>query len=114
VRGGEDLDRARNRASLVPIERETHFHNPIPYSKLLGTFKLPKFDGTAKNWKAWNRSFHRFLGLHDLDHVLNEDFLSNPPLSRGDFNANKIVYFLVEDAVSPGTLASKYIRQAAI
>jgi hypothetical protein len=45
---------------------------------------------------------------------LEEDFLSCPPLSRENFNANKIVYFLVEDAVSPGTLASKYIRQAAL
>jgi hypothetical protein len=113
IRGGEDIDRARSRVSAPP--RETpHFHNPIPYSKLLGTFKLPKFDGTAKNWKAWDRAFRRFLGLHDLDHVLNESFLSRPPLSTADFNANKIVYFLVEDAVSPGTLAAKYIRQAAL
>jgi hypothetical protein len=87
---------------------------PLPYSKLLGTFKLPKFDGTAKNWKGWDRSFHRFLGLHELDHVLREDFLSNPPLSQEDFSANKIVYFLVEDAVTPGTLAAKYVRQAAL
>ncbi len=84
------------------------------YSKLLGTFKLPKFDGAAKNWKGRDRSFHRFLGLHELDHVLREDFLSSPPLSQEDFTANKIVYFLVEDAVAPGTLAAKYVRQAAL
>ncbi len=28
--------------------------------------------------------------------------------------ANKIVYFLIEEAVLPGTLASKYVRQAAL
>ena len=97
------------RSSLPPA-----YANPLPYSKLLGTFKLPKFDGLAKNWKGWDRAFHRFLGLHELDHVLREDFLSHPPLSQADFTANKIVYFLVEDAVTPGTLAAKYVRQAAL
>ncbi len=35
-------------------------------------------------------------------------------MTPASFHANKIVYFLVEDAVTPGTLAAKYIRQAAI
>jgi hypothetical protein len=39
-------------------------------SKLLATFKLPKFDGVSKNRKTWDRAFQRFLGMHQLDHVL--------------------------------------------
>jgi hypothetical protein len=86
---------------------------PLANSKLLGTFKLPKFDGTSKNWKTWDRAFQRFLGLHQLDHVLEDGFLHtiwNIPEAK---EANKMVFFLLEDAVAPGSLASKYIRQAA-
>jgi hypothetical protein len=87
--------------------------SPHASSKLLNTFKLPKFDGLAKSWKSWGSSFQRFLGLHQLDHVLEEDFLLYLPLTPENFTANKMVYFLVEDSVLPGTLASKYVRQAA-
>ena len=45
---------------------------PKLHSKLLGTFKLPKFDGTPKAWKQWDRDFVRFLGLHHLEHVIRE------------------------------------------
>jgi hypothetical protein len=37
---------------------------PALSSKLLSTFKLPKFDGVARSWKLWEKSFQRFLGLH--------------------------------------------------
>jgi hypothetical protein len=37
---------------------------PPVNSKLLATFKLPKFDGVSKNWKTWDRAFQRFLGMH--------------------------------------------------
>jgi hypothetical protein len=83
------------------------------HSKLLGTFKLPKFDGAAKNWKQWDRDFVRFLGLHQLEHVLQEDFPRLVP-DPAAVASNKIVYFLVEEAVLPGTLASKYVRQAPL
>ncbi len=49
--------------------------SPQIHSKLLGTFKLPKFNGTPKAWKQWDRDFVRFLGLHQLEHVLHADFL---------------------------------------
>jgi hypothetical protein len=81
-------------------------------SKLLLTFKLPKFDGVARSWKLWEKSFRRFLGLHKLDHVLEEDFLEMLWDTPGAKAANKMVFFLIEDAVAPGTLASKLVRQA--
>jgi hypothetical protein len=81
-------------------------------SKLLATFKLPKFDGVSKNWKTWDRAFQRFLGMHQLDHVLEDGFLDTIWNTPGAKEANKFVYFLLEDAVQTGSLASKYIRQA--
>jgi hypothetical protein len=87
---------------------------PLPAlsTKLLGSFKLPKFDGVARSWKQWEKSFTRFLGIHQLDHVLEENFLDTLWTVQGATAANKMVYFLVEDAVATGTLASKLIRQA--
>jgi hypothetical protein len=86
---------------------------PQPFnSKLLSTFKLPKFDGIAKSWKVWEKSFQRFLGFHQLDYVLEEDFPSILWVTPGARAANKMVFFLIEDAVATGTLASKLVRQA--
>jgi hypothetical protein len=87
---------------------------PLPAlsTKLLATFKLPKFDGAVKSWKQWEKSFQRFLGIHQLDHVLEENFPDLLWTTQGAKAANKMVYFLVEDAVAPGTLASRLVRQA--
>jgi hypothetical protein len=85
---------------------------PVMNTKLLATFKLPKFDGVARTWKAWEKSFQRFLGIHGLDHVLEEDFLNILWVVPGAKAANKMVYYLIEDAVATGTLASKLVRQA--
>jgi hypothetical protein len=81
-------------------------------SKLLSTFKLPKFDGVGRSWKLWEKSFQRFLGLHQLDYVLEENFLELLWTNPGAKAANKLVFFLIEDAVAAGTLASKLVRQA--
>jgi hypothetical protein len=88
--------------------------SPIPplNSKLLSTFKLPKFDGVARSWKLWEKAFQRFLGIHQLDYVLEEDFLDMLWVTPGAKAANKMVFFLIEDAVAPGTLASKLVCQA--
>jgi hypothetical protein len=40
----------------------------------LSTFKLPKFDDVGCSWKLWEKSFQRFLGLHQLDYILEENF----------------------------------------
>ena len=82
-------------------------------SKLLGNFKLPKFDGTARHWKNWDKTLVRFLSIHQLDQVLSETFMDSLPLSPQDFAANKMVYYILEDAITPGSLAAKYLRTAA-
>jgi hypothetical protein len=92
-----------------------HLHPDIPLTtpKFLGNFKLPKFDGTARHWKAWDKTFVRFLSIHQLDHVIAESFLDMLPLTPQAFHANKMVYYILEDAIIPGSLAAKYLRLAA-
>jgi hypothetical protein len=82
-------------------------------SKFLGNFKLPKFDGTARHWKVWDKNFVRFLSIHQLDHVIAETFLDMLPLTPQAFQANKMVYYILEDAIILGSLAAKYLRLAA-
>ncbi len=41
------------------IDRESSLFGSSP--KLLASFKLPKFDGVARNWKGWEKAFTRFL-----------------------------------------------------
>jgi hypothetical protein len=91
-------------------DRESSLSGLSP--KLLASFKLPKFDGVARSWKAWEKAFTRFLGIHQLDHVLEESFLDSLWTAPGAKAANKMVFFLVEDAVATGTLASRLVRQA--
>jgi hypothetical protein len=101
---------------VIPqVFRQDQFSDPpLPAlsTKLLATFKLPKFDGAVKSWKQWEKSFQRFLGIHQLDHVLEESFPDILWITPGAKAANKMVYFLVEDAVAPGTLGSRLVRQA--
>ena len=94
------------------FQHSYHPELPAMSTKLLATFKLPKFDGVARSWKAWEKSFQRFLGIHGLDHVLEEDFPNILWTVPGAKASNKMVYFLIEDAVATGTLASKLVRQA--
>jgi hypothetical protein len=82
------------------------------YEKLKQTFKCPKFTGSSKDWKTWNKGFQRYLSIWELDHVLDPDFFSELPLSRGKVRDNKLVYYLLEDATQNSPLASSYVRQA--
>ncbi len=104
---------ARSTAT-APYLGRTVDPSPLPplSTKLLANFKLPKFDGVARSWKQWEKAFVKFLGIHQLDHVLEENFLDTMWTVPGATAANKMVYFLVEDAVATGTLASRLIRQA--
>jgi hypothetical protein len=82
----------------------TVFANPLvpplpPNPKFLGDFKLSKFDGTARQWKAWNKSFTRYLSIHQLDYVLESGFLDLLQFSRDAFTANKMVFYILEDAI---------------
>jgi hypothetical protein len=92
------------------VDRESSLSGLSP--KLLASFKLPKFDGVARSWKGWEKAFTRSLGIHQLDHVLEENFLDSLWTAPGAKAANKMVFFLVEDAVASGTLASRLVRQA--
>jgi hypothetical protein len=81
--------------------------------KLRSTFKCPKFQGDARNWKEWNQGFIRFLAIHKLDHVIDEDF-PKTCVSLAYQEDNKLVYYVLEDAVLGSPVASKYVRRAAV
>jgi hypothetical protein len=53
------------------------------------------------------------LSIHKLDHVIDEGFLT-VSLTTQQNDENKLVYYLLEDAVSSSTVASKYVRRAAV
>ena len=81
--------------------------------KLRASFKCPKFMGEVRHWKVWNQGFVRFLSINRLDHVIEEGFLqANLHVSLQE--DNKLVYYILEDAVSGSTVASKYVRRAAM
>jgi hypothetical protein len=81
--------------------------------KLRATFKCPKFFGEVRYWKTWNQGFVHFLSINKLDHVIDEGFLSFP-LTTQQHDENKFIYYILEDAVSSSTVASKYVRRAAV
>jgi hypothetical protein len=81
--------------------------------KLRSTFKCPKFLGEIRHWKTWNQGFVRFLAINKLDHVIEEGFLVGVlPLDLQD--DNKLVYYILEDALAGSALATKYLRRAAL
>jgi hypothetical protein len=84
------------------------------YDKIRQTFKCPKFVGQAKDWKAWNKGLMRFLAIWDLDYVLGPEFMETLPLSKAQFRDNKLVYYLIEDAVQGSLLASSYVHKAPL
>ena len=84
------------------------------YDKIRQTFKCTKFNGNARDWKNWNKNFMRFLSIWDLDYVVDPEFLDVLPLSPSKRRDNKLVYYIIEDAVQGSALASSYIQQAPL
>ncbi len=66
----------------------------------------------VSHWKAWNKGFVRFLAIQMLDHVVAKTFLLSP-LTPKQQEDNKLVYYILEDAVSGSPIAAKYVRKAA-
>jgi hypothetical protein len=79
--------------------------------KLRGSFKCPKFMGEARNWKAWHKGFVRFVSIQQLDYIIADDFSAQPKTSQLAED-NKLVYYILEEAVSSSKIAAKYVRRA--
>jgi hypothetical protein len=84
------------------------------FDKLRQNFKLPKFTGNAKDWKLWNQGLMRYLSIWELDHVTDPAFFDILPLSIEQRKANKLVFYILEDAVSGSPLARSYVQKAAL
>ena len=95
-----------NMGSTVSVSRSQ--------DKIKQTFKCPRFSGNAKDWKAWNKGFLRFLSIWDLEHVLDPSFFDELPLSSQKVSDNKLVYYVLEDATQLSPLAASYVRQSPV
>ena len=84
------------------------------YDKIRQSFKCPRFSGQAREWKAWDKGFLRYLSIWELDYVLDPEFFDVLPLTPNQRRDNKLVYFVIEDAVQGSPLASSYVRQVPI
>jgi hypothetical protein len=86
---------------------------PTAPDRLRSTFKCPKFLGEVRHWKVWNQGFVRFLSINMLDYVIEEGF-AHLVLTVSQQEDNKLVYYILEDAVAGSTTAAKYVRRAAL
>ena len=88
--------------------------DPRSYDKIRQSFKCPRFSGQAREWKQWDKGFLRYLSIWELDYVLDPSFFDVLPLTNDQRRDNKLVYFIIEDAVQSAPLAASYVRQVAL
>ena len=56
----------------------------------------------------------RYLSIWELDHVTDPAFFDSLPLSLEQRKANKLVFYILEEAVSGSPLARSYVQKAAL
>ena len=88
--------------------------DPKSYDKIRQSFKCPKFSGQARDWKMWDKGFWRYLSIWELEYVLDPSFFDELPLTEAKRRDNKLVYFIIEDAVQNSSLGMSYVRLAAL
>jgi hypothetical protein len=93
---------------------QDHGNGSRSFDKIRQSFKCPRFSGQTKEWKNWNKGFMRYLSIWELEHVVQPDFLDVTPLTSAKIRDNKMVYFILEDAVQSSPLAASYVRQAPL
>ena len=84
------------------------------YDKIRQSFKCPRFSGQAREWKQWDKGFLRYLSIWELDYVLDPAFFDVLPLTASQRRDNKLVYYIIEDAVHNSPLAASYVKTAAL
>ena len=104
----------QRRAESYPSSPNEEHMGSKSYDKIRQSFKCTKFNGNAREWKTWNKSLMRFLSIWELDYVLDPNFLDILPLSETKRRDNKLVYYIIEDAVSISSLASSYVQKAPL
>ncbi len=84
------------------------------YDKIRQSFKFPRFTGQAKDWKLWDKGFKRYLAIWELDYVLDPSFFDQLPLTPEQRRDNKLICFVIEDAVQGSPLASSYVKSVPV
>jgi hypothetical protein len=100
-----------NTSHALPAPGSSYSRGSTASDKLRTTFRCPKFLGEARHWKAWHKGFIRFISIQMLDYVLADDF-PHQPLTTQRQEDNKLVYYVLEEAVSGSPIAAKYVRRA--
>jgi hypothetical protein len=106
------LDQTHRKAS--PVSPDDSGLDSKSYDKIRQNFKCPKFSGKAKDWKSWDQGLKRYLSIWELDHVLDADFFHTLPLAKSQSRDNKLVYYIIEEAVQQSSLAASYVRKAPL
>ena len=83
------------------------------YDKIRQAFKCPRFSGQSREWKQWNKGFMRYLSIWELDYVLDPSFFDGPQTVTKKRD-NKMVYYIIEDAVQNSSIATAYVKQAPL
>ena len=99
--------------NIFPSVEPSSGLDPRSYDRIRQNFKCPKFSGKPKDWKVWDKGLQRYLSIWELQHVLDADFLIMP-LSQAHHRDNKLVYYIIEEAVQQSALASSYVRKSPL
>jgi len=103
-RGGEDHE-----GPEPPAFYSSYPQTNASRSKLRSSILLPEFPSADTGWKTWNRACLRYFGINDLDHVLDEGYLSS---SRFCYDDNKLVYYALDQAVGKSVKALSLFKTA--
>ena len=103
---------------LYDVQSESPSHmltlDSKAYDKIRQSFKCPRFSGQAREWKQWDKGFLRYLSIWELDYVLDPAFFDVLPLTANQRRDNKLVYYIIEDAVHNSPLAASYVKTSAL
>jgi hypothetical protein len=110
---GFNPEKGYNNQEAVP-QRDEASRGSGSYDKIRQAFKCPKFSGQAREWKQWHKGFMRYLSIWDLEYVLLPEFLDDVPMSPTKVRDNKMVYYIIEDAVQNSAMASSIVREAPV
>ena len=105
------VDRAGKHEAV--LQRDEASRGSGSYDKIRQAFKCPKFSGQSREWKQWHKGFMRYLSIWDLEYVLYPEFFDDIPLSPTKIRDNKMVYYIIEDAVQNSAMASSFVREAS-
>ncbi len=72
---------------------------------------MPKIFWSNERVEELEQGIHAVPVIWELEHVVQPDFLDVAPLTNEKLRDNKMVYFILEDAVQSSPLAASYVAK---